>query len=208
MNNADKVEFRGKDWEFYSQGYIKIEDIPLDKSTLSQLSSNHLQQIESYLKNQTHINKTAIAKELDKLKFPLAFLDFETLQDAVPLYTGTKPFEQIPFQYSLHVLEAPDSELIHKEFLANPNNDPREPFIQNLLDDLPKNGTVLVYNQSFEAGILKKFPPLFPEIKSTIQNILDRFYDLMIPFKRRGYYHPNMQGSYSIKKVLPALVPT
>ena len=199
---------RGKDWDLYQQGYIKLEDVPLTKSVLSQLSNKHIQQIESYIQGKTQINREAIAKELSKLNFPLAFLDFETYQDAVPQHAGTKPFEQIPFQYSLHILEAVDSDLIHKEFLADPKQDPREPFITKLLQDLPTEGNILVYNQSFEAGIMKKFPVILPNTEDAVTNILDRFYDLMIPFKNRDYYHPDMQGSYSIKKVLPALVPS
>jgi hypothetical protein len=199
---------RGKDWDLYNEGYVKLEDIPLTKSVLSQLSNKHIQQIESYVQGKTHINREAIAKELSKLEFPLAFLDFETYQDAVPQDAGTRPFEQIPFQYSQHILESKDAELIHKEFLADPNQDPREPFIRSLLNDLPVTGSIVVYNQSFEAGIMRKFPVIFPDTAEQVSNILDRFYDLMFPFQRRDYYHPEMQGSYSIKKVLPALVPS
>jgi hypothetical protein len=199
---------RGKDWDLYNQGYIKLEDIPLNKSTLSQLSNKHIQQIESYVQNKVHINREAIKQEISKLQFPLAFLDFETYQDAVPQHAGTRPFEQIPFQYSLHILRSADAELEHKEFLADHNSDPRQYFIDSLLRDLPETGSILVYNQSFEAGILRKFPVISPNTEEKISNILSRFYDLMAPFQRRDYYHPEMQGSFSIKKVLPALVPS
>lgn len=148
------------------------------------------------------------SKELEQLKFPLSFLDFETFQDAIPQYAGTRPFEQTPFQYSLHILDAPDAQLEHKEFLANANQDPRRTFIDALIADLPSSGTVIVYNRSFEAGILRKLAGNFTELETSIENILARFFDLMAPFQRRDYYHPQMHGSYSIKKVLPALVPS
>ncbi|MEY3370579.1 MAG: hypothetical protein RLZZ361_1249 [Cyanobacteriota bacterium] len=198
---------RGKDWDLYNQGYIKLEDIPLTKSVLSQISNKHIQQIESYVQNKTHINQEAIAKELAKLKFPIAFLDFETYQDAIPQHAGTRPFEQIPFQYSLHILETPESELGHKEFLADPNQDPRKDFITTLLSDLPATGSIVVYNRSFEAGVLEKLAGYFPELEPSIKDVLERFFDLMLFFQRRDYYHPDMHGSYSIKKVLPALIP-
>ncbi len=198
---------RGKDWDLYNQGYIKLEDIPLTKSVLSQISNKHIQQIESYVQNKTHINQEAITKELAKLKFPLAFLDFETYQDAIPQHASTRPFEQIPFQYSLHILKSADVELEHREFLADPKQDPRRDFIASLMADLPASGSVIVYNRSFEAGVLEKLAGYFPELEPSIRDVLDRFFDLMLPFQRRDYYHPEMQGSYSIKKVLPALVP-
>lgn len=198
---------RGKDWDLYNQGYIKLEEIPLTKSVLSQISNKHIQQIESYVQNKVHINQGAIAKELAKLKFPIAFLDFETYQDAIPQHAGTRPFEQIPFQYSLHILKSADAKLKHKEFLANPKQDPRRDFITTLLSDLPASGSVMVYNRSFEAGILEKLADYFTELKPNLEKVLERMFDLMLPFKRRDYYHPDMHGSYSIKKVLPALVP-
>ncbi len=198
---------RGKDWSLYKQGYIRLEDIPLTKSSRAQISATHLQQIESYVQNQTSINKEAINKELSKLKFPLAFLDFETYQDAIPQYAGARPYEQTPFQYSLHILVTPDAKLEHKEFLAEANQDPRKAFITQLLIDLPKSGSIVVYNRSFEAGILQKLAEYFPELKSTIEELCQRLFDLMLIFQRRDYYHPEMHGSYSIKKVLPALVP-
>lgn len=198
---------RGKDWELYEQGYIKLEDIPLTKSVLSQISNKHIQQIESYVQNKAHINREAVKKELSKLKFPLAFLDFETFQDAIPQYAGTRPFEQIPFQYSLHIQETPAAELTHREFLAEPNTDLRRNFVTSLLQDLPSLGSIIVYNRSFEAGVLNKLAESFPELKENIESTINRFFDLMLPFQKRDYYHPDMHGSYSIKKVLPALVP-
>lgn len=198
---------RGRDWALYEQGYIQFEDVPLTKSVLSQLSNKHIQQIESFVHGKVHINREAINKDIEKLEFPLAFLDFETYQDAIPQYAGTRSFEQTPFQYSLHILEGPETELVHKEFLADPCKDPRRDFVETLLADLPKLGNIVVYNQSFEAGILRKLGDCFVEYKPQVELTLDRFFDLMKPFQRREYYHPDMQGSFSIKKVLPALVP-
>ncbi|MCE2928656.1 MAG: DUF2779 domain-containing protein [Candidatus Caenarcaniphilales bacterium] len=198
---------RGKDWELYKQGYIKLEDIPLNKSTRSQISSKHIQQIECYLENKTHINQNAIDNQLSQIQFPIAFLDFESFQDAIPRLRASKPFEQIPFQYSLHILESPDGELMHYEFLAKADQDPRYDFISSLMRDLPKSGSIVVYNRSFEAGVLKKLACEVPEFEPEINQALERFFDLMLIFQRRDYYHPDMQGRYSIKNVLPALIP-
>ena len=198
---------RGKDWDLYHQGYIKLEEVPLNKSTLSQLSNKHIQQIESFVTGKVDINREVILNSISELEFPLSFLDFETYQDAIPQHAGARSFEQTPFQYSLHILEGPDAQLEHREFLADPNQDPRRCFVDSLLSDLPNSGSIVVYNQSFEAGILRKLAGVFVDIDDQVNDIVERFFDLMKPFQRRDYYHPDMQGSFSIKKVLPALVP-
>ena len=117
-----------------------------------------------------------------------------------------KPYQQTPFQYSLH--HEINGELKnHYEFLATPNVDPRESFIKSLIADLKNKGDILVYNIGFERGKLNDLINTFPKYEKELQSIIDRMKDLMIPFKEKWYYVPEMQGSYSIKKVLPSLVP-
>ncbi|HQW96258.1 MAG TPA: DUF2779 domain-containing protein, partial [Saprospiraceae bacterium] len=142
------------------------------------------------------------------LKYPLYFMDFETFATAIPVFNKSKPYQQLVFQYSLHILPAAKGVLQHKEFLAEANGtDPRIPFIEKLITDCGTTGDILVYNIGFERGKLSELALSFPKYKTAINNIISRLKDLMIPFQQRWYYTPSMQGSYSIKKVLPALVP-
>ena len=135
------------------------------------------------------------------------FLDFETFNPAVPLYDYSKPYQQIVFQYSLHILNEQGGQLEHKEFLAQPTGDPRIPMIEQLITEIGTEGDIIVYNKGFETGRLSEIARDFPKYEIAIQNILKRIVDLMTPFQQKLYYTPEMKGSYSIKQVLPALVP-
>lgn len=194
---------RGKDWELYEQGVVEYQDVPIN----SKLNPKHTQQIQAYLNNEESIDKPAISKFLESFELPISFLDFETFHEAIPSYQGTNPYEQIPFQYSLHVLRSADDEPEHYEFLADAGIDPRQAFIESLLSNLPKTGSVVVYNQSFETKVLEKLAIAFPHYQESTNNIISRFVDPMVIFRSRWYYHGDFHGSYSIKKVLPVLVP-
>jgi hypothetical protein len=118
-----------------------------------------------------------------------------------------RPYQQVPFQYSLHVQEKEGGELKHFEYLCKAGDDPRRELIEKLLNDIPENSCVLAYNMSFEIGILNDLKSWFPEYESKIDNIISNMRDLMIPFRSKAIYHWQMEGSYSLKKVLPALLP-
>ncbi|KPK26582.1 MAG: hypothetical protein AMJ61_08445, partial [Desulfobacterales bacterium SG8_35_2] len=133
------------------------------------------------------------------------FLDFETFMEPVPSFDYQRPYQQIPFQYSLHILA--NGFLAHHEFLGEPGMDPRRSFIDKLLFDARPCRTVLVYNQAFEVTRLQELADLFPEYAEDIEAIIARIVDLMVPFRNRDYYVKAMCGSHSIKHVLPALVP-
>jgi hypothetical protein len=134
-------------------------------------------------------------------------MDFETFQPAVPMFDNSKPYQQIPFQYSLHYKKNKKSKIDHFEFLADAENDPRIKFIENLLRDTKTDGDILTYNKSFETLRLKEIAEAFPKYKKDIEERISRIKDLMLPFQKKYYYTGEMQGSYSIKYVLPALVP-
>jgi hypothetical protein len=134
-------------------------------------------------------------------------MDFETFMPAVPLFNNSRPYQQIPFQYSLHYKKDKDAELEHFEFLAEASRDPRLPFIKKLLNDTKAEGIILVYNKAFEITRLNEIARDFPEFNKEIDERINRIVDLMIPFQKKYYYTPEMKGSYSIKYVLPALVP-
>ena len=189
-------------FSLYQEGYLSMYDIPQDR-----LKPNHIVQIESNRSKLVKTDQKAVKDFLKTLKYPLSFLDFETFMTAIPPYDGIRPYQQIPFQYSLHILEKPNGKLQHYEFLAMPHKDPREDLVNNLVNQMPKDGSVLVYNQSFEIGILQNLADLFPQHKKKIKIIISNVVDLMIPFQNRDVYHWQMNGSYSIKSVLPAMVP-
>ena len=193
-----------KKYEYYRQGIISFEDII--KSGIK-LSERQRQQVEmTYYHKPTSIQPNEIKSFLETLDYPLYYLDFETFQSAIPEYDGLKPYEQIPFQYSLHI-EQENGELEHKEFLAKEGTDPRRTIAERLCADIPKNVYVIVFNASFEKSIIKKLATTFPDLADHLISIDDNIHDLIIPFRKRYYYDEAMQGSYSIKSVLPSLYP-
>lgn len=191
-----------KKFELYKSGIVKFEDIKeLDKFNASQQI-----QIRSELSKEQVIDKGAIKEFLDTLSYPLYHLDFETFQQAVPKFIGLRPYEQIPFQFSIHKDDG-NGNLEHFEFLAEAGADPRYELALNLIKFIPQDTCVLAYNMSFEKGVIRRLAEIYPQISNELMAIHDNIKDLMAPFASKSYYHPKMQGSYSIKYVLPALVP-
>lgn len=128
-------------------------------------------------------------------------------KDAVPQYPGTKPYQQIPFQYSLHIIEHEEGPLIHKEFLGISGKDPRRDIAESLCHDIPEGVCTLAYNKAFECSRLHELATLFPDLACHLNNIADNIKDLIVPFRSGDCYVPAMGGSFSIKSVLPALFP-
>ncbi len=150
-----------------------------------------------------------LSKELKGLKYPLYFMDFETYNPAIPRYAGMRPFDQIPFQWSVHVQRRPGGDLEHCEFLAEGASDPREAFIKSLLEVIEESGgkgNVVVFYASFEKGRLNDLANWLPEYAQRILKVNDRIWDLHRLVKDH-IYHPEFYGSFSLKDVLPALVP-
>ena len=196
MNFLSKIKY-------YEQGIYTFKDLVKEK-----LNPNYLEQIEFEINpHEDKIEKDKIKEFLDTLDYPLYFLDFETYAQPIPPYDGVHPYEKIPFQYSLHYYEEKEKELQHKEFLAEPGKDPRRDLAEQLVKDIPKDVCVLAYNMSFEKSVIKSLAFLYPDLKEHLLNIHSHIKDLMIPFIKRYYYNKAMQGSYSIKYVLPALFP-
>lgn len=163
-----------------------------------------IEEAEDY--GEPYINQAAIAEFIDQLAYPIYHIDFESWSTAVPQYDGHWPYRQVCFQYSVHMERAPGAEPEHYEYLAEGTHCSSIDFIESLLSVLGKEGTILVYNKSFEATRLKEFMREHPQHTEAIENVLERIVDLMALF-RKDYRLPEMQGSYSIKYVLPALVP-
>ncbi len=146
----------------------------------------------------------SLQSRLEEITFPAGFLDFETVSPAIPLYPGTRPYQPIPFQWSLHILDS-SGRLTHDAFLNDDADDPRERFIVSLLDAIPRQGAIVTYS-SYEKTILNGLAQAFPHYGKGLLSLCERIVDLL-KLIRENYYHPGFEGSYSLKSVAPTLVP-
>jgi len=192
-----------KKFDLYNQGVVTLDHIDLGQTDLN---PSQVLQVQSEVNGTTHVNINEIRNFTRGLCYPLYFLDFETIGPAIPKYDGSRPYQQLVFQYSLHIQETSSSEIIHREYLADPTEDPRIGFIEQLIEDCGTSGDILVYNIGFERGKLNDLIKVFPQYLNELKGLVNRLKDLMIPFQQKWYYTPQMKGSYSIKLVLPALV--
>ncbi len=191
--------------KLYKSGKIEYKDLLFDGGITN---PKQLRQMLSVVSEQgEHIDKESIRDFLNTLSYPIYFLDFETVQAVVPEFEGTKPYQQVPFQYSLHYIENEGGKLKHKEFLAKSGVDPRRAIAERLCEDIPMNVCVTAYNKAFECTRLKELAEDFPDLKEHLLNIRDNIKDLLTPFQKGHYYNKAMGGSFSIKSVLPALFP-
>ena len=196
MNFAKKLEH-------YHAGRITFEDL-----RSQELSDKQQMQVECTLNQTEHIDVNGIREFLDSLSYPLYFLDFETMQQPVPQYDGQRPYQQITFQYSLHIKSSSTADYEHREFLApSDGSDPRRSLAEQLCKDIPMNVCTLAYNKGFECGRIKELASLYPDLAVHLLNIHEHIKDLLTPFQSGYYYVPAMGGSFSIKSVLPALFP-
>jgi hypothetical protein len=187
--------------DLIAQGILDISNIPED------IKLNDKQQIQKdcVVCGQPHVDHEEIKKFLKSLKYPLYFMDFETFATAVPVYDGTNPYQNIPFQFSLHVITKPGAMVEHYEFLAEGKEDPRPAFLAELKQDIGPKGSILVYYAAFEKSRLKELGGAFPEYQEWGEIINKRVVDLNVPFRDFSYYHPQQLGSSSLKHVLPTL---
>ncbi len=181
---------------------MRMEDVPA-----SALGWRQKLQLDGLLYHKNHIDKNAVKAFLDSLWFPLCFMDFETTYMVpIPLFDGMRPYEQLPFQFSLHVIEKEGAEPVHYAYLAKDLKNPCEEFLSNLLAVIPAGASVLTWNQIFEIQRLRELAARFPEKRAEISALIENIRDLMAPFRDKSIYHWKFNGSYSIKDVLPALV--
>jgi hypothetical protein len=193
----------GKTSQFalYEQGILSIKDIPDDIP----LTRQQKIQKECVMTGNVHVEKEEIRQFLDKLKYPLYYLDFETFGPAIPLYDGTGPYQDIPFQFSLHVVENDASEPVHHSFLAEGIEDPRPQILRELQRLLGSEGSIIAYNAGFEEGVMRESVDAFPEYTDWLAGILPRMVDLLYPFTNFHYYNASQKDTASLKKVLPAV---
>lgn len=147
--------------------------------------------------------RQAFAKTMRGFAYPRAFMDFEAASMAIPRFPGMRPYQAVTFQWSVHSVEAPGAGPVHSEFIDLSGDDPRLGFATSLLAATRAAKCVFVYS-SYEKGRLKELAEALPELAGEIEALIERLIDLL-PLARRGYYHPKMCGSWSIKKVLPTL---
>lgn len=184
----------------YENGLADMREVPDEALNGPQL------RIKTHtLSNTTYFNASGAATDLKPHGFPAYFLDFETISFAVPIWKCTRPYQQIPFQFSLHRLNKA-SRLEDQSFLDISGNDPSQKLAEALVKACEESGPVYVYNAGFESRIIKNLAERFPKLKAPLMKVVDRLVDLL-PLAQRHYYHPDMQGSWSIKSVLPTIAP-
>ena len=171
------------------------------------LSPKQKAQVAAAKSGEQFIDRSLISEFLDEFQFPIYFLDYETLMDVIPPFDGTSPYQQIPFQYSLHILDSPDSELRHEMYLHRDNTDPVLALAKHLSNAIGETGSVITWNANFEKGCNSRMAKMHPEFADFFGSVNERVIDLAIPFQQNWFVDHRFLGSYSIKKVLPVLVP-
>jgi hypothetical protein len=193
-----------KRWELFEKGFVDLQTIP--EESLSEKEKQCLQVLKT---GQRHVDKNYIKEEMAKWKFPLVFLDFETLNPAIPVFEGTGPFTQVPFQFSVHVLENLDATPVHFEFLADAAvdgcEDPRKKLVPALVEACKGEGSVVAYYAKFESGCLQDLEIFAPEYASELAQIRSRLVD-PLPIIKEAIYDAKFGSSYSLKSVGPALL--
>ena len=193
-----------KQLELYKQGITELKDV-LASAKLNALQKQYIDYALN--DNPAHVDKDGIQSFLDGLSYPLYFLDFESMQLTIPEYPNSKPYAQILFQYSLHYIETEDGEIKHKEFLGVSGEDPRRALAEQLVKDIPTDGSVIVFNETFEKTRIKELAELFPDLANELLRIRENIKDLLKPFRKGYYYTKAIGNSFSIKSILPAMFP-
>lgn len=179
---------------------LELADVPDD------MLNDQQRRVKSCtLSGALYFDQAATARELARHALPAYFMDFETAQMAIPVWKGMRPYQQVPFQFSVHRLSQ-DTVLSHDSFLDLSGGDPSKAFAVKLIEVLGKTGTIFVYNAAFEKGRIRELAEKFPKLREALLALNDRVVDLL-PIARQHYYHPSQEGSWSIKSVLPAIAP-
>lgn len=188
--------------DLFNQGIKSFDDVAKANTKLTKFQQV---QLKTYLNKENNFNKDAIVDFLNSLKYPIYHLDFETMQEPIPLVDGTRPYQQVPFQYSLHI-EYKDGKVDHKEFLGEKLNCQYE-LAKQLVKDIKLDGMPMAYNVSFEKDRLEELAETFKDLELPLMAIREQIVDLIIPFRSGDFYSPDQHGSNSIKDVMPAIVP-
>ncbi len=183
-----------------AEGYTDLRDVPEER-----MESWKHQRVWQVTKSGQAVLNPEAGRQLAALPYPRYYIDFETINPAVPVWAGTHPYMQVPFQWSCHV-ETAKGEMTHSAFLADGQSDPRRPFATSLIDAVGTDGPIFVYNAPFERSRMQELADYYADLAPALQAAIDRLVDLL-PIAREHYYHPDMRGSWSIKAVLPTIAP-
>lgn len=192
--------FQQKKWIYYQAGVVSVDDERL-------IDLNPLQEriVQTHRNHQPYTDQVGIKNSLSTWKYPLIFLDFETINPAIPQYPGTRPYQQVPFQFSVHMLEHPNAEVIHHEYLHQDESDPRPPLIEKLLEVCGKKGSIVAYYSQFEAQRLQEMADAFDHHRDELTSLISRLVD-PLPIIRENIYREEFAGSFSLKIVAPTLL--
>ena len=190
-----------KEEDLAAAGVLYVNDVPDEFP----LTDRQRQFVRFHAGQEINIDIPAIHRELSDLQYPLFFFDFETIDHAVPVYHGCNPYQQVPFQYSCHILHR-DGTLIHREYLHTVDDDPRPALVEALLNDIEPGGHVIAYYAPFEKGVLQRLAFDFPAAAAQLEDIISRLWDQLLIFKQH-YRHHGFGTSNSLKSVLPVVVP-
>lgn len=191
-------------YDLYSKGIITIDDI---RSNRSLLKPNFARLLDVYDKGEVIVKKAELKKFLSMIKYPLCFLDFESLQSAIPPYKGTKPLESIVFQYSLHRIDEEGGEVIHTGYLAKQGEDAREVIAHRLAQEIPDGACVLAFGKYLECKVLSQLAQMYPDVRAKLTSVKNNVRDIGAVFSKEIVYYPDMLGSASLKKVFHSVSP-
>lgn len=201
-NSIFELYFAGKKrFELYENGILHMKDLPAGYT----LNGKQQIQVSCVASGEPHVDREGIKSFLDSLEYPVYYLDFETFGTAIPMFDGTHPYQQIPFQFSLHVVLGDGEGAVHFSYLADGPEDPRPKLAAELKQLLGDSGSIVVYYAPFEKQVLNELAAAMPEYREWVEGLQGRIVDLLKPFNNFHYYHPAQKGSASLKKVLPAL---
>ena len=183
-----------------AEGYADLREVPEERIE----DWKHQRVWRATKSGQAELNPEA-GRIIAALPYPRYYIDFETINPAVPVWAGTRPYMQVPFQWSCHI-ETAKGVMTHCAYLADGQSDPRRPFAMSLVDAVGMSGPVFVYNAPFERSRMQELAEYYPDLAPALEAAIDRIVDLL-PIAREHYYHPDMRGSWSIKAVLPTIAP-
>jgi len=191
-----------KKFALCQSGAIEFDSIPSE----TKLSAIQQTQVQTSLTGSSHIDAQALSRFLEEISYPICFFDFETFRSPIPRFDNQKPYLQMPFQYSLHIV-LEDGTLKHHEFLGDHNTDPRRKLCEKLLQDLPSQGSIVAFNKSFEISRIREMAEVLSDLKEELLPLTERFIDLAVPFQKGNFYLPEFNGDFSLKSILPAMFP-
>ncbi len=201
-HNVFSLYYGGKkSFAMYDSGILTVGEIPDDYK----LNDRQRIQQACVINGEPHVDREAIQDFLSSLQYPFYYLDFETIGPAVPLFDGVRPYQNIPFQFSVHIVNDEQSPPAHYSYLTSGTDDPRPALLAELEKVLGDSGSIIAYNKGFEEDILRDLAEAFPEYNDWIDQVCSRLVDLLVPFRNFDYYHPAQKGSASLKAVLPTI---